>query len=298
MFVFALAAAIQAGTSDPSRSALQYASGSLQGKEQCVDFSWVSDDISTPKAAISIPVMVNGKSVPLQLDTASDATIIYGHEAVSAGWAISGEKYFRATSFSIGSTAVDRPAVYLDENMEPDVRLIGTLGLPELMGRIAVIDYHQQRFCLFSEADLPAQLESAIFVRAELRNSKFFVPISVDAFHSDAVIFDTGSSLMPLSVDLSTWKKLTGLAAVAQAPTAIKGTAWGKSVTLSGAPAAASMMLGKLDLGRPIVFTDGSQPSPYASWGFRADGTLGNALLWDGMVILDLTAKVRFGFVR
>lgn len=138
----------------------------------------------------------------------------------------------------------------------------------------------------------------ATYVRADLRNTKFFVPIAVDAFRSDSVVFDTGSSAMPLSVDLATWKKLTGHATVAKAPTTIKGSAWGKPVTLSGPPTAATMMLGKLNLGQPTVFTDGNHPTVYSDWPFRADGVLGNASLWDGIVILDLTAKVRFGFVR
>ncbi len=251
-----------------------------------------------PKAAISIPAVINGKAIPLQLDTGSDTSILYGHVADQAKWANADEKSFRATSFMIGSTSIDRPEIHIAADMDEDARLAGTLGIPELIGRVTVIDYPNQRFCIFSEADLPIPLMKATYVRADLRNTKFFVPIAVDAFRSDAVVFDTGSSAMPLSVDLATWKKLTGRATVAEAPTTIKGSAWGKPVTLYGAPTAAKMMLGKLNLGQPTVFTDGDQPKAYSDWPFRADGVLGNASLWDGIVILDLTAKVRFGFVR
>jgi len=291
-------ALLQAALANTAGVTVQDATSSLQGKAQCVSFNWVSDDKNSPRAAISVPIKINGRIVPLQLDTGSDATVLYGQVADHAGWASHGRKSFRATSLMIGSTLIDRPEIYVARDMEEDARLVGTLGLPELMGRITVIDYPRQRFCLFSEADLPSPLRSVTYVRADLRHSKFFVPVAVDAFRSDAVIFDTGSSLMPLTVDLAAWKKMTSLTDVEQAPTAIKGSAWGKSVTMSGALAAGTMMVGKLSLGKQTVFTDGDQPTAYADWPFRADGVLGNASLWDGVVIVDLTAKIRFGFIR
>lgn len=298
VFDFTLAAVVQAAAAGAPKPTLQAVAISLEGKAQCVAFNWVSDDKSSHRSAISVPVAINGRTVPLQLDTGSDVTILYGGVAGHAGWANQGQNVFRATSVMIGSTSIDRPKIYVDADMDEDVKLVGTLGLSELMGRITVIDYPHQRFCLFSEADLPTQLMNVSYVRAVLRDTKFFVPIAINAFRTDAIVFDTGSSAMPLSVDLETWKKVTGRAEVAGAPAVIKGSAWGKPVIFSGAPAAGSMMLEKLDLRKPVVFTNGDQPTAYADWPFRADGVLGNASLWNGIVILDLTAKVRFGFVR
>lgn len=294
----ALTAAIQTAPPPSPGPTMVEASASLQGKTQCISFTWLSDGKGSPKAAISVPVRINGKSVPLQLDTGADATILYGRAADRAGWGKPGRTNFRAASFAIGSTVIDRPTVHINAAMEEDAQLIGTLGLPELMGRIAVIDYPHQRFCLFAEADLPAPLASATYVRGDLRNTKFFVPVAVDTFQSDAVVFDTGSSLLPLSVDLPTWTKLTGRSGARSASVSIKGSAWGKPVTLSGAPATGAMMLGKLNLGRPLVFTDADHPNEFAGWPFRADGVLGNASLWDGLVILDMTARMRFGYIR
>ena len=274
------------------------ASASLQGKTQCISFKWLSDGKGLTKAAISIPVQINGKSVPLQLDTGADATILYGDAADRAGWGKPGQTKFRAATFSIGSTAIDRPFVYINSDMQADAELIGTLGLTELIGRVAVIDYPQQRFCLFAEADLPAPLASATYVRGDLRHTKFFVPVSVDAFQSDAVVFDTGSSQLPLNVDLPIWKKLTGRSQAKDATRSIASSSWGKPVTFSGAPAAGPLMLGELNLGRPTVFTNAELPTAFADWPFHSEGVLGNALLWDGLVILDMTARVRFGYIR
>ena len=107
--------------------------------------------------------------------------------------------------------------------MAADADLRGTLGLPALFGRIAVIDYPGRRFCLFDEADLPPVLARATYVRAMLRGDKFFVPIRSGGFASNTIVFDTGSSEIPLHVDLAVWKRLTGRATADAAPVMLGG---------------------------------------------------------------------------
>jgi len=65
-----------------------------------------------------------------------------------------------------------------------------------------------------------------------------------------------------------------------------------------GAPASTQLKLGKMVLGIPTVFTQQGAPDGFAKWSFKADGIMGNALVWDGMVVLDLTANVQFSFIR
>lgn len=277
---------------------LAEASASLVGKSQCIAFTWLPNDKGSPRGGISVPVRINGQTLPLQLDTGANVTSLYGQFPIRTGWATKGSETFRARGFELAGARLDRPEVYLNADMEEDADLRGTLGLPALMGRIAVIDYPKQRFCLFDEADLPAPLTKAAFVRAMLRNAKFHVPIRTGAFTSDTIVFDTGSSEMPLHVDLAAWKRITGRATTAAAPSTIQGTAWGKPLTLAGAPAAAPVMLGDLPLGTVTVFTNPDAPDSFADWPVPTDGVLGNAPLWDGIVILDLTARVRFGWIR
>ncbi|RSU49602.1 hypothetical protein BRX43_10495 [Sphingomonas sp. S-NIH.Pt15_0812] len=157
--------------------------------------------------------------------------------------------------------------------MAADADLRGTLGLPALFGRIAVIDYPNRRFCLFDEADLPPVLARATYVRAMLRGGKFFVPIRSGGFASDTIVFDTGSSEIPLHVDLAVWKRLTGRATADAAP----------------------VMLGEGALGPITVFTNPDAPESFADWPMRTEGVLGNASPWGGIVILDLTERMRFG---
>jgi len=280
------------------RLTLAHGAASLNGKRQCVAFSWLANDKESPRGGISVPVRINGRSIPLQLDTGANVTSLYGAFPIKAGWAAKGSETFRAKAFELAGATLDRPEVYVNPDMEEDASLRGTLGLPALMGRVAVIDYPGQRFCLFAEADLPAPLQKATFVRAMLRNAKFHVPITTGAFTSDTIVFDTGSSEMPLHVDLAAWKRITGRTTTAAAPSTIQGTAWGKPFTLAGAPVASPVTMGDLPLGTITVFTNPDAPESFADWPVPTDGVLGNAPLWDGIVILDLTARVRFGVIR
>ncbi|GGB30224.1 hypothetical protein GCM10011380_19630 [Sphingomonas metalli] len=284
--------------SPPAAVTLAAASASLAGRPQCVAFTWLPNEKGSPRGGISVPVRINGRDLPLQLDTGANVTSLYGGFPITAGWAAKGSETFRARTFELAGTTLDRAQVYLNPDMEEDATLRGTLGLPALMGRIAVIDYPEQRFCLFAEPDLPAPIQQARYVRAMLRNAKFHVPIRTGAFTSDTIVFDTGSSEMPLHVDLAAWKRITGRAATAGAPATIQGTAWGKPFTLAGAPAATPVMVGELPLGTISVFTNPDAPESFADWPVPTDGVLGNAALWDGIVILDLTARMRFGVIR
>jgi hypothetical protein len=286
-------------TAPPHRSAvLQAASASLAGKAQCVRFEWLPNDQGSPKGAITVPATLNGRALRLQLDTGSDANFAYGRLAQTAGWAKAGDEVFRAKSFEIAGTALDRPKIYIKADMEEDAHLQGTLGMPALVGKVAVLDYPGQRFCVFAEADLPAPLTEGTWVRGGLRNSRFYIPVEAGAFKSDAMVFDTGSSELPLNVDLSTWKTITGRNTVAGAPASFKGSAWGKPVEFPGAPSAAPVKIGEATLGRPNVFTDPTHPDGFTEWSVRTDGVVGNAPMWDGIVVLDLTARMRFGLIQ
>ncbi len=307
-FAILAAAALASGVSGDGKvtgartslagSALADASASLAGKAQCVPFAWLPNDKGGERGGISIPVEVNGMTLPLQLDTGANVTILYGQFAAKAGWAKKGDENFQARSFKVVGTAIDRPKIYINTDLDDDPTVRGTLGLPALLGKITVIDYPAKRFCVFAEADLPAPLRKADFVRAMLRNAKFHVPVTSGGFKSDTVVFDTGSSEMPLHVDLLQWKALTGRNSTDRAPASIKGMAWGKPFTLAGALSLSPVMIGETTLGKVDVFTNPGAPTSFSDWPVQTDGVLGNAPFWDGIVILDLTANVRFSMIR
>jgi hypothetical protein len=279
-------------------AALKRATASLKDKTQCVPFTWIANEKGSARGAITVPVVANGQPLRMQLDTGADATNVYGHLAEQLRWSKPGSETFRATRLTIADTSLDRPIIYVNTDMEVDANVQGTLGLPALLGRVAVLDYPGKRFCLFADADVPAAIAEAPSVRAMLRNSKLYVPLSIGAFNSDAFVFDTGSSELPLNVDLATWRLLTNRVTTDGAPTSYQGSAWGKPLTIPGAPAASPVSIGKTALGHVTVFTNPAQPAGFTDWPVPTVGVLGNAPLWDSIVVLDLTAKVRFAIIR
>lgn len=279
-------------------AALDRATASLDHKSQCVSFDWIANDKGSTRGAITVPVVVNGRSLRMQLDTGADATSLYGHLAEQADWSKAGSETFRAARFTIADTGIDRPTIYVNSDMEADASVQGTLGLPALVGKVAVLDYPGKRFCLFAEADVPAAIAGAASVRAMLRNAKLYVPLSIGAFKSDAFVFDTGSSELPLNVDLATWRTLTNRATTEGAPSSYRGSAWGKPLIIPGALSTSPVSIGKTALGRVTVFTNPAQPTGFTDWPVQTVGVLGNAPVWDGIVVLDLTARVRFAIIR
>jgi hypothetical protein len=101
------------------------------------------------------------------------------------------------------------------------------------------------------------------------------------------MIFDTGSSMFPLLVDLPLWSRLTGHAAPSDAPLVVQGTSWGRPRAWRGAPTRDPITIGNIVSQGASVFVDESNPTGrFAEQG--ADGILGNAMLWDHVVLLDL----------
>jgi hypothetical protein len=287
--------ALPASTPSP---AMKRARASLDSKSQCVPFKWIANDKGSARGAIVVPVVLNGRPLEMQLDTGADATSVYGHLAEQSRWSKAGAETFQAAQFTIAGTSLDRPTIYINADMEADASSQGTLGLPALVGKVAVLDYPGTRFCLFAEADVPAAIAAAPSVRAMLRNSRMYVPLSIGAFTSDAFVFDTGSSELPLNVDLATWRTLTSRGTTQGAPASYQGSAWGKPLVIPGAPSASQVSMGETALGRLIVFTNPAQPAGFADWPVQTTGVLGNAPVWNGIVVLDLTAKVRFAIIR
>jgi hypothetical protein len=283
----ALAAALAPATT------LETASASLSGPS-CTGFRWVASD-SGARGAITVPVALDGRALWMQLDTGADVTSLYGPPPAGTP---GGAETFRATTLTIAGTTLDRPTLHANRDMTPDAQSQGTLGLSALLGRVVVIDYPAQRFCLFAAADVPAPIAAAPAVRAMLRNAKFHVPVTIGTFDSDTIVFDTGSSELPLNVDLALWRRLTGRATTSGAPASYRASAWGKPLVIPGAPSTAPLRVGATDLGRVTVFTNPLAPAGFADWPVKTDGVLGNAPVWDGIVVMDLTARMRFAIIR
>ncbi len=274
------------------------AARSLDGRAECVPFRWEDDGQGNPRAAMSVAVRVNGEPKRFQVDTGADTSILYGAASDTAGWSTPDARFFRPATLTIGATTLERPYTVILRDMAAD-GIDGTLGLPALVGRVTVIDYPGRRLCLFKDADLPRAVGAAAqFVAGALHDGKFFLPLQVGTTRWRDVMLDTGSSAMPLTIDRSRWLDATGRSSTVRPPKTIAGSSWGKPVSFAGAPAARPVSIGgTIELGRPLLFTQADAPDGFARYPFPADGILGNASLWDGMVVLILTGRTDFGYI-
>lgn len=276
----------------PSRGLVAEA---LQGRRECVRFRWETGEKGEAHAGIDVPAVIDGKPVWLQLDTGADYDVLYGKLAIEQVHGQSATKGFRPASIRIGGTAIDRPYMALKPEIK-DQSTSGTFGLADIIGRVAVIDYVGEQFCLFAEADAPSRITDVALIPAILRNGKLFLPVKTGGFSSENVIFDTGSSQFPLIVDLGPWRTLTGLTEPTRAPLKVEGSSWGQPITVHGAPSLQTMNVGATALGRLGIYTLPGDPDGFAHWPFKAEGIVGNAPFIQGLVVLDMTGRVAFGY--
>lgn len=266
----------------------------------CSSFEWIHTD-EVERAAIVVPVVLDGESYRLQLDTGADYSMVYGDIADQRGWPVIGGFPRLVPSAEIGGMSLGPVHMLQNAGMSTDEGIHGTLGLDALVGKLTVIDYPGQRFCVMERgAATDAVWMETVWSPAELRNGKLFLPVTLDGEPLDALAFDTGSSASALFVDYEPWLAITGAADSTDATSRWVGTAWGREITVAGRP-----IEGRLQIGARIVpsefasaYTELTDPEDFAGWPFPIGGLVGNAGLWDRVVVLDLGVSTRFGVVR
>jgi hypothetical protein len=197
----------------------------------------------------------------------------------------------------------DLPAAWMQ--VQPQMEKVageassGTVGLDLFIGHVIIIDFPGRRIFVFPHADTPGWLwDRTAWVPAELRYGKFFPMVKINGTELDGVFLDTGSSESPLQVDFETWKRLTGRAGEADATKRFSGNSWGKTLTFIGAPVSDSMDIGDVKIANPIVYYCRDDPESFRKTGIKAVGLMGNATIWDSVVVIDLGISPQFGIVR
>jgi hypothetical protein len=258
----------------------------------CSRFEWNSE-----KSVMRVPLSLNGKHDWYQLDTGADVVIAYGnrpHEGWSPTEGAEGEMRIPRAQFagmSFHAILAYPMKAISDENLQ------GTVGLDLLVGRTFIIDFPKKRICLIERADLPDSLiHAADWSDAEIRHGKLFINMTLNGKKLDEILYDTGSSPTTLDLDLNLWKEFTGRAAASEATTHSKGQSWGQEIESIGAPATGDLTIGHHVYRTPLLTTIPARPDSYRT-NYRAQGSLGNALFTDSIVILDLGAHPRFGII-
>ncbi len=260
-------------------------------------FEWAKAKGVSERAAIRLPVTLDGTEGYFQLDTGLDVTLLDGDVPDGRAWETHDGMY-HVPSFAIGD--IDVGPVWVRAREEGDGgKQLGSLGLDLLVGHLVVIDYPGRRFALFKPGEAPAWLwRRTTWTPAVLRDAKLFLYVILGGKGVNDLIFDTGSSAFDIVVDFDEWKELTWLDGPDATTTKKRVNSWGKKITAIGAVAPEPLIIGSARIADPKVYYLEEQPRLFANWPFPAKGLVGNAPFLDRVVILDLGIRPRFGLLE
>lgn len=260
-------------------------------------FEW-SKSGSSERAAMRVPVDLDGTRGWFQLDTGLDVTLVYGKLAVERGWETH-DGMIHVPSLDIGTMSLGPVWIRSREEAGGKGELIGSLGLDLLVGHLVLIDFPGRRLALMRTGDAPVWLwQRATWTPATLRDAKLFPYVTLGGEEMDDLVFDTGSSDFDVIVDFDDWKAITGRDGPDAATERRKVSSWGKKITAIGAPARGPLVIGSARIAEPRVFYLKEQPELFAQWPFPAGGLVGCAPFRDRVVILDLGIRPRFGLLE
>ncbi len=264
---------------------------------------WESDSVTlagrpVERAALMVEMRLDGMSGPMlmQLDTGTPANVLLGksYEQLHRKDTVAGPGR-RLSGWVAGRQFDNEFFAVLPELGE--ARRLGSLGAMFFEQRVLVIDFVSQQVAILDpRQDLPANFD---FVPLNYHDHKMFVTVTVNGSADRDMIFDTGSSALPLFTTVRRWQEWTGRRPHDARNLPLKGKSWGKEVTLAGAPLKGSLCLGKACLSEPLIFFAPTilanldlERAPY-----RIAGVLGNAL-FEGRysVVVDLPHR-RFGLM-
>jgi hypothetical protein len=265
---------------------------------------WESDSVTiagrpVERAALMVEMRLDGMSGPMlmQLDTGTPASILLGksYEQLRRSDRVVALAGRKLGGWVAGQRFDNEVFVVLPNLGEP--RRLGSLGAMFFEQRVLIIDFVSQRIAILDpRQDLPAKFD---FVPLDYRDHKIFVALTLNGSAESDIIFDTGSSALPLFTTARRWQVWTGRRTDDPRNLVLKGKSWGKEVTLAGAPLKGSLCLGKACLSDPLIFF---APTVLANLDlerarYRISGILGNAL-FDGRftAVVDLPHR-RFGLM-
>ena len=179
---------------------------------------------------------------------------------------------------------------------------LGTIGSSFFEHRILLLDFVKQRLAILGKgAALPSTLERNIeYLPLKYTYGHVLVTATIDGREEPNVIFDTGSSMVPLFTSHRRWTELTHRRTDDPANSIIRANSWGKEAVAIGAPIGGALCIGSACISHPVIYCEGSQlPNlDLDKYPFVASGVIGN-VIFDGRftVIVDIPGR-RFGLLR
>ncbi|MBS1058186.1 hypothetical protein [Gluconobacter kondonii] len=260
---------------------------------KCAKFFWAgTPDNPNSKTFLMLNGYLDKRKILLQLDTASfDSIIKYNinnSSLHSSGSRTShllqiGEMTWGGAQFST-----------LGQEQKSKSELYGTAGSSLLLGLVTIIDYPAQRLCFYRTDKKLVNFQKINWQPALFREGWLLIGGNLGNIQTKSLVFDTGSSLFDLVVPELIWKRITGKSGIQQATFRKTGNAWGKPVTIYGAPSVISLTIGGEPRNHIKVWV---APSDFAQYPVHPDGIVGNAAFLDSIVAIDLTNGARFALL-
>jgi hypothetical protein len=280
-----------------------------QAADKYDTFVWSAGEIGGrvySKAAILVPLEFQGisKRFYAQLDTGSDATILYGrclqkfnipidslNNAIPAfRWYGHEKKTVTPESLAIIDWTMGADTATAPET--PDDLLIGTIGLDKVMGKILVLDFPETKYAVVEDTAalseiIPAGIE---FIDGVVSYNKFYINVVLGEDTIPAVRYDCGSSIAVLLLPRDWWQWATGLEGNESEVLKDSVPSWGRFVHTFKAQSKYDMILGSFCMRNPMVtFVDWPDP------GLLSSKFLGNAAFYDSCVVVVDCIREKFG---
>lgn len=235
-------------------------------------FVWASSTLNgtmVPKVAVLVPIMI-GKSnhnLYAQLDTGSDATIFYGKIIKKFGVEIDSTAAEMAFSWGEADSS-GRPVqgkALLDWTRDDSVnaaasdpveRIIGTVGIDQIVGKLLLLDLASQTYAILSDTALiPPQTRTGMsYLPAPRdRSGRLHIDVLIGSDTLKFVLFDTGSASSTLTLPLADWQKATGLEGTEAVVIKDSIPAWGQWLQRLQAVTKQEIAFGQIHLKSPVI---------------------------------------------
>jgi hypothetical protein len=285
-------------------------------------FEWYSGEVAGKKydkMAMLIPVKVNDKDANfvMQFDLGSNYTIIYGktlnnyysNDKINS-FLIKESKFnmngdgnnysTKNLNLFFGNVKFDSTiysqnygdSISSDSLYSKSEKVLGTIGADVFKNKILLIDYPNKKMCVLDNID-KYLLRKTEFVEAKNKDGRIHIPVTIN----NSIfwfLFDTGSSLFPISASKDVYNKLAGNAI----PTdTIITNSWDEKVKFYGAPIKEKVFLGKKLLKSSLVYFNENKRLNDFNKTEKIDGVTGNAFFTSNTIVIDFKNN-RFGILK
>jgi len=287
------------------------------------NFQWMGatiDGRAFDKVAITLPVQISGLrgNFIAQFDLGSDISQLYGNTIKN--YFSSRDALFKKLDTAHRSTSDDGsaeypikglkvttggytvPEPYLSDNFGDEVpkdslytssqKNVGTIGASFTKNKVLIIDYPNKRMCLLDSVDSYWSAKTT-FVDCRMGKGRIQLPVTING-QVNWIMFDTGASLFPLSIDSTLWKKIVDPHARLDT---LHISSWGQIVPCYGAPIISDVYLGTMKMPPAEAWYNQNKRLLEFNRQEGIAGLTGNAYFLHNIIVIDFKNK-RFGVVR